>query len=85
MRSLILILTLCIPLAPAFAGEDQSITEEHLRALSDAEYIALITDPNQAGWDYTPEQVASGLKRHYQERRARMIDVGFTVVSSNCS
>ena len=85
MRSLILFLTLCIPLAPAFAGEDQSITEEHLRALSDAEYIALITDPNQASWDYTPEQVASGLKRHYQERRARMIDVGFTVVSGNCS
>jgi hypothetical protein len=45
------------------AGEDQSITEEQLRALSDAEYIALITDTNQAGWDYTPEQVASGLRR----------------------
>jgi hypothetical protein len=31
------------------AGEDQSITEEQLRALSDAEYIALITDTNQSG------------------------------------
>jgi len=85
MRSLILVLSLCLPLAPALAGEDQSITEEHLRALSDAEYIALITDNDQTGWDYTPEQVASGLRRHYQERRARMIDVGFTVVSGNCS
>jgi hypothetical protein len=85
MRSLILVLSLCIPLAPALAEEHQSITEEQLRALSDAEYIALITDRNQAGWGYTPEQVASGLRRHYQERRARMIDVGFTVVSADCS
>ena len=85
MRSLILALSLCIPLAPALAGEDQSITEEQLRALSDAEYVALITDGNQLGWDYTPEEVASCLKRHYQERRARMIDVGFTVVSGDCS
>lgn len=85
MRLFILALTLCIPLAPALAGEQQKITEEQLRALSDAEYITLITDPGRAGWGYTPEQVASGLKRHYQERRARMIGVGFTVVSSDCS
>jgi hypothetical protein len=67
------------------ADEQQSITEEQLRRLSDAEYIALITDASDAGWSYTPEEVASGLKRHYQERKARMIDVGFTVVPSNCS
>jgi hypothetical protein len=85
MRSLVLIFSLCIPFAPSLAGEHRSITEEQLRARSDAEYIALITDDNGAGWIYTPEQVASGLRRHYQERRARMIDVGFTIVSDQCS
>ena len=85
MRSFILILGLLIPAVPAVADQQQSITDEQLRALSDAEYIALITDKNEAGWSYTPEQVASGLRRHYQERRARMIDVGFTVVSGDCS
>ena len=85
MRSFILILGLLIPAVPAVADQQQSITDEQLRALSDAEYIALITDKNEDGWSYTPEQVASGLRRQYQERRARMIDVGFTVVSGDCS
>ena len=85
MRAFILTLALCLPLAAALAGEQQSITEERLRAISDAEYIALVTDNNQADRSITPEQMASGLKRHYQERRARMIDAGFAVVSGNCS
>lgn len=80
MRSLIFALGLCLSAASAPAGEKYNITEEDLRAVSDAGYLALLAGCAQANQTYTPEQVASGLRRHYQERRARMIDAGFTIV-----
>ena len=80
MRSLIFALGLCLLATPAPAGEEHSITEEHLRAVSDAGYLALFAGCAQPNQTYTPEQIASGLRRHYQERRARMIDAGFTIV-----
>ena len=80
MRSLIFALGLCLSTTQVPAGQEHSITEEHLRAVSDASYLALIAGCTQANQAYSPEQIASGLRRHYQERRARMIDTGFTIV-----
>jgi hypothetical protein len=85
MRTLIMSLSLGIFAAPLLAGEPHSITEAELRDLSNAEYIALISDAGDKNLDYTPDEIASGLRRHYQERKARFIDVGFKVLRDPCS
>ncbi len=78
MRTLVMTIGFCIFAGPALAGDTTAIPDSRLQDQSDANYIALVLSSGKES-GYSPEQIVSGLKRHRQEWRARMIDAGFAV------
>ena len=78
MRSFIITMGFCVLAFPAQAADKTSISNGQLQDQSDASYIALVFSDGHPV-HYSPGEIVSGLKRHRQEWRARMIDAGFVV------
>ena len=80
----ITLLGLCIA-TPTYADSvyptRKVISEAALREFSDRQYLGIIAGSFAAGRHYTPTQIASGLKHHFTEWRARFVDAGYTITS----
>ena len=59
------------------------VSEKALRQFSDRQYLEIIAGSLAAGRHYTAIQIASGLKRHFTEWRARFIDAGYTIIGES--
>jgi ABC-type proline/glycine betaine transport system substrate-binding protein len=67
----------------AAAGErktDKVVSEAAVRAVSDSTYAELLSQALRKGWRYTPGQIESGYKRHFEEFKLQLIDQGYTIV-----
>ena len=57
------------------------ITEVEVKRLSDAIYSWLLDQAIQKGHFYSPEVIASGYKRHFEELKVQLIDRGYTILA----
>jgi hypothetical protein len=84
----ILYATLCLT-TPLAAQEDRPapriLTEYELGVVSDAVYSQLLQGAMAKGHRFTPEQIASGRRRHQEELRLRLIDQGVRIVAGQPS
>jgi hypothetical protein len=56
------------------------VSEAVVRTVSDLTYTEILNQALRKGWRYTPEQIASGYRRHFEEFRLQLIDQGYTIV-----
>jgi hypothetical protein len=73
-----------LAIAPALAGEKSAppklIPESAVRFISDLTYTELLSQAMKKGWRYTPAQIESGYRRHFEEFKLQLIDQGYTIV-----
>ena len=73
-----------LAVAPVLAGEKSAtpklIAESTVRLVSDLTYTELLSQAIAKGWRYTPEQIESGYRRHFEEFKLQLIDQGYTIV-----
>jgi hypothetical protein len=73
-----------LAVAPALAGEKSStpklIPESTARLVSDVTYTELLRQAMKKGWRYTPAQIESGYRRHFEEFKLQLIDQSYTIV-----
>ncbi|WP_139032272.1 hypothetical protein [Mesorhizobium amorphae] len=43
-------------------------------------YADLLASAARNGWDYTPESIVSGSKRHFDEMKLQLIAAGYEIV-----
>ena len=48
-------------------------------------YADILAKAARNGWNYTPESIVSGSKRHFEEMKLQLIDVGYEIVSVGAS
>jgi hypothetical protein len=69
---------------PATSGEKietaRIVSEAEVRMLSDLTYTELLSQALGKGWRYTPEQIESGYRRHFDEFKLQLIDQGYTIL-----
>ena len=81
------IVTLIVAVAatPACAGgsskQPKIITEAEAKILSDAVYTWLLDQAIKKGHYYSPEVIASGYRRHFEELKMQLIDQGYTILA----
>jgi ABC-type proline/glycine betaine transport system substrate-binding protein len=70
---------------PAPAAEEARspmiVSEAVVRVLSDLSYGEILRQALSKGWHYTPEQIESGYRRHFEEMKLRFIDCGYTILA----
>ena len=70
---------------PAQAAEKarspRIVSEAVVRVLSDLSYGEILRQASSKGWRYTPEQIESGYRRHFEQMKLRFIDCGYTVLA----
>jgi len=73
-----------LAVAPVLADEKSAtpklIAESTVRLVSDLTYTELLSQAIAKGWRYTPEQIESGYRRHFEEFKLQLIDQGYTIV-----
>jgi hypothetical protein len=69
----------------AGAGEQTKrhgvVTEAAVRMVSDLTYTELLSQALRKGWRYTPEQIQSGYRRHFEEFKLQLIDQGYMILA----
>jgi hypothetical protein len=56
------------------------VSEAEVRMVSDLTYAELLSQALERGWRYTPEQIESGYRRHFEEFKLQLIDRGYTIL-----
>ena len=68
----------------AGAGEkmptQRVVTETAVRMVSDLTYAEILSQALRKGWRYTPEQIESGYRHHFEEFKLQLIDQGYTIL-----
>jgi hypothetical protein len=57
------------------------VSEVTVQMLSDLTYGEILRQAASKGWHYTPEQIESGYRRHFEEMKLRFIDCGYTILA----
>ena len=57
------------------------ILEVEAKAVSEFLYTELIRQAFNKGWRFTPEQMESGYRRHFEEFKLQLINQGYTIVT----
>lgn len=83
-RSLIQALALVALALPAAAADARkparTVLESAVRALSDATYGEILRQACSKGHCFTPDQMASGYRRHFEEFKLRLEDKGYIIL-----
>ena len=77
--ALILIALLADPLQAAEQGH-RVVSEADVQMLSALNYGEILRQATSKGWRYTPEQIESGYRRHFEEMKLRFIDCGYAIL-----
>jgi ABC-type proline/glycine betaine transport system substrate-binding protein len=56
------------------------VSEADVRIVSDLTYTELLSQALKKGWRYTPEQIESGYRRHFEEFKLQLIDQGYSIL-----
>ncbi|MER9689686.1 hypothetical protein [Mesorhizobium sp. M0139] len=65
---------------PSFASGCRQLLESDVKIASMRLYADIVADAARKGWNYAPELIVSGSKRHFDELKLRLIDVGYEIV-----
>jgi hypothetical protein len=67
---------------PLQAAEQRQrvVLEADVQMLSALNYGEILRQAVAKGWRYTPEQIESGYRRHFEEMKLRFIDCGYTIL-----
>jgi hypothetical protein len=84
LRIAMLALLVAVAAQPVQAGDKAKaralVSEAAARMVSELTYTELLRQAMSKGWRYTPEQIESGYKRHFEEFKVQLIDQGYTIV-----
>jgi hypothetical protein len=67
--------------SPSFASGCRQLLESDVKIASMRVYADILANAAAKGWDYTPESIVSGSKRHFEEMKLQLIAVGYEIVS----
>lgn len=56
------------------------ISEAEARMISEITYTELLGQALRKGWRFTPEQIESGYRRHFEEFKLQLIGQGYTIL-----
>lgn len=65
---------------PSSASGCRQLLESDVKIASMRLYAEILADAARNGWNYAPELIVSGSKRHFDELKLRLIDVGYEIV-----
>ena len=69
---------------PVHAGDSAKahkvVSEAMVKRVSDLTYTEILGQTIKKGWRYTPEQMESGYRRHFEEFKLRLIDQGYIIL-----
>jgi hypothetical protein len=84
LRIAMLALLVALVAQPVQAGDKAKarvlLSEAAAKMVSELTYTELLRQAMGKGWRYTPEQIESGYKRHFEEFKLQLIDQGYTIV-----
>jgi hypothetical protein len=82
--ALVLSIVAALIAAPAHAsdnsGDRMVIFEAAVKIVSDDAYMEILRQGWSKGLRFTPEQVESGGRRHFEELKLRLIDKGYVIL-----
>lgn len=82
----ILALVAVLSATPAQAGEaarkPRVTTEAAAKMISDLTYTDILRQAWRKGWRFTPEQIESGYRRHFEEFKLVLMDQGFSILGA---
>lgn len=58
----------------------RQLLESDVKIASMRGYADILASAARNGWDYAPELIVSGSKRHFDEMKFRLIDIGYEIV-----
>ncbi|TGQ30625.1 MULTISPECIES: hypothetical protein [unclassified Mesorhizobium] len=66
--------------SPSLASGCRQLLESDVKIASMRVYADVLTSAAAKGWNYTPESIVSGSKRHFEEMKLQLIAAGFEIV-----
>lgn len=66
--------------SPSFARGCRQVLESDVKITSMRLYADILANAARNGWDYTPESIVSGSKRHFDEMKLQLIEAGYEIV-----
>ena len=67
--------------ADDIARPQKVMSEMTVKMISDFTYADLLGQAMKKGWRYTPAQIESGYRRHFEELKLRLIDQGYVILA----
>jgi hypothetical protein len=84
LRTAAMALLVAMVVQPLQAGDrsrpQMVISEAEARMISEITYTELLGQALSKGWQYTPEQIENGYRRHFEEFKLQLIDQGYTIL-----
>lgn len=74
------ILGLSAAQSPSRASGCRQLLESDVKIASMRAYADILANAARNGWDYTPESIVSGSKRHFEELKVQLIAVGYEIL-----
>ncbi|MER8528043.1 MULTISPECIES: hypothetical protein [unclassified Mesorhizobium] len=65
---------------PSFASGCRQLLESDVKIASMRFYADILANAARNGWNYAPESIVSGSKRHFDEMKLQLIAVGYEIV-----
>jgi hypothetical protein len=66
--------------SPSFASGCRQVLESDVKIASMRAYAAILATAAANGWNYTPDSIVSGSKRHFEEMKLQLTAVGYEIV-----
>jgi hypothetical protein len=67
--------------ADDIASPRKAVSEVEVKMISDFTYAELLGQAMKRGWRYTPAQIESGYRRHFEEFKLQLIDQGYVILA----
>jgi hypothetical protein len=66
--------------SPSSASGCRQLLESDVKIASMRAYADILANASAKGWNYTPESIVSGSKRHFEEMSLQLIEAGYEIV-----
>jgi hypothetical protein len=67
--------------ADDIASAPKVVSEVTVKMISDLTYADLLGQAMKRGWCYTPAQIESGYRRHFEEFKLQLMDQGYIILA----
>ncbi|MER9966622.1 hypothetical protein [Mesorhizobium sp. M0060] len=66
--------------SPSLAGGCRQLLESDVKIASMRVYADILANAARKGWNYTPESIVNGSRRHFEEMKLQLVAVGYQIV-----